>query len=97
MNNEELIMKENKEISHTLLRILKEKREILNEEEKTKLVKFEEEKMLKYNPANLFKNRKNVVKNYKNNVLAEKTIIEYKEKNFLQKIFNKIWNLFKKN
>ena len=70
MNNEELIMKENKEISHTLLRILKEKREILNEEEKTKLVKFEEEKMLKYNPANLFKNRKNVVKNYKNNVLA---------------------------
>ncbi len=29
-----------------------------------KAIKFEEEKMLKYNPANLFKNRKNLGKNF---------------------------------
>ena len=52
----------------------------------------------KYNPDNLFKKQKNYVQNLENNTITEETkIVEYKEKNFLQKIFDKIKHLFKKN
>ena len=51
----------------------------------------------KYNPDKLFKNRKqeNITESqpFINNV----AIVKYKEKNFLQKIFDKIKYLFKKN
>lgn len=50
----------------------------------------------KYNPDNLFKTKKNAMQNYENNTVAETSIIEYKEKNFLQKLFDKIKYLFKK-
>ena len=52
----------------------------------------------KYNPDNLFKKQKSETLNLENNTITKETaIIEYKEKNFLQKIFDKIKHLFKKN
>ena len=47
-------------------------------------------KMKKYNPDNLFKN---TIKFQQ----EETSMIEYKESNFLQKLLNKIKNLFRKN
>lgn len=73
-----------------------EKREIqLKDSEKLK--EYEEELRQKYNPDDIFKNKKN------NQIVIEETkpeetaMVEYKEKNFLQKIFDKIKHLFKKN
>ena len=52
----------------------------------------------KYNPDNLFKKQKSETLNLENNTITEETaIIEYKEKNFLKKIFDKSKHLFKKN
>lgn len=57
----------------------------------------EENKSIQYNPDDIFKNKKN------NQIVIEETkteetaMVEYKEKNFLQKIFDKINHLFKKN
>jgi len=49
-----------------------------------------------YNTDNLFKNRNNS-QLYTDRVSTEETaIVEYKEKNFLQRLFEKIKNLFKK-
>lgn len=58
---------------------------------------LQEEKMIqeKYNPDNLFKNRKNTLNNYEENIQEETSMVEYNEKNFLQKIFDKILNFFK--
>ena len=59
---------------------------------------FEEKlKRDKYSPDDIFKNKKN------NEIVSEETkpeensMVEYTEKNFLQKIFDKIKYLFKKN
>lgn len=54
----------------------------------------EKEVREKYNPDKLFNNKQPVVE--KQNI-EETAIIEYKEKSFLQKIFDKIKNLFRKN
>ena len=79
---------------------------LLNEEQKklinNKLLNdnsiFENKMREKYNPDNLFKKQKNEVLNYANSDTTKETaIIEYKEKSFLQKIFDKIKNLFRKN
>lgn len=51
--------------------------------------KQEEEKRKLYNPQNLFKDKEQNT--------AKTLIIEYKEKNFIQKVFDKIKHLFKKN
>ena len=60
--------------------------------------KYQDELREKYNPDNLFKKQKSETLNLENNTITEETaIIEYKEKNFLQKIFDKIKHLFKKN
>lgn len=70
-----------------------------SEEEKNKLkevfyqneLDYQEELREKYNPDNLFKNKQKAeVEEKKKN-----SMVEYKEKNFLQKIFDKIINLFK--
>ena len=75
-------------------------------EEKQNLIKiyrendYKEEQKKKeiYNSENIFKYKENIVKNSKKNTITEETsIVEYKEKNFLQKIFDKIKYLFKKN
>lgn len=79
---------------------------LLNEEQKklinNKLLNdnsiFENKMREKYNPDNLFKKQKNEVLNYANsNTTKETAIIAYKEKSFLQKLFDKIKNLFRKN
>ena len=79
---------------------------LLNEEQKklinNKLLNdnsiFENNMREKYNPDNLFKNQKNEVLNYANSdTTKEKAIIAYNEKSFLQKLFDKIKNLFRKN
>ena len=56
-------------------------------------IELEYEKLLKekFNPDNLFKNRTKAVED--SNV-EKLSMIEYKEKNFLQKIFDKIKRLF---
>lgn len=46
----------------------------------------ENEKFKKYNPENIFKNKKKI----QENLIAENAITVYKEKNFIQKIFDKI-------
>lgn len=73
-----------------------EKREIkLKDSEKLK--EYEEELRQKYNPDDLFKNKKNDIQKYNNTITEETSIVEYKEKNFLQKLFDKIKNFFKKD
>lgn len=59
-------------------------------------IKKEEELREKYNPDNVFKNRKKLQNTKDNEVVKENAIIEYKEKNFIQKIFDKIKQLFKR-
>lgn len=53
---------------------------------------FQEELRKKYNPDNLFKNKQN------NDILNinNHSIVEYKKKNFIQKILDKIRRLFNK-
>ena len=76
-----------------------------SEEEKIKLSnqfkenekRYQELLKAKYNTDNLFKN-KNTMKNINEEVKTKQIfMVEYKEKNFLQKIFDKIKHLFKKN
>lgn len=55
-------------------------------------MRFEEEKQEKYNVNNLFKNKQENLQNSESNT----SLIEVKEKNFLQKIIEKIINLFRK-
>ena len=58
----------------------------------------EQKKKELYNSENIFKVKENIVENYEKGTITEETaIIEYKEKNFLQKIFDKIKHLFKRN
>ena len=64
---------------------------ILNKE-KIDRMRFEKEKQEKYNVNNLFKNKKENLQNSESNT----SLIEVKEKNFLQKIIEKIINLFRK-
>lgn len=55
---------------------------------------FQQRIQIKYNTDNLFKNRKTDI-NSNNDIKTEETdIIEYKQKNFLEKILDKIKNLF---
>lgn len=75
----------------------KEEREELLERDKNKLLKFEEELREKYNPDNLFKNKNNSSENIQDNISTETSMVKYKEKNFLQKLFDKIRNLFRRN
>ena len=51
----------------------------------------------KYNPDNLFKNRKQENTTESQPFINDVANVKYKEKNFLQKIFDKIKYLFKKN
>ena len=75
----------------------KEKEEYINKCQIYKKIK-EQEAREKYNPDKLFKNSKLKTKNLENITATEETaIVEYKEKSFIQKIFNKIRKLFKKS
>lgn len=70
---------------------------IVSKDKRQKLLLEEEiEYNEKYNPNNIFKNKKNIQNQIKEIQPRETAIIEYKEKNFLQKIFDKIKHLFNK-
>lgn len=51
----------------------------------------------KYNSDNLFKRQKNSIGSIEKNILKETAIVEYKERNFIQKLLNNMKNLFRKN
>lgn len=74
----------------------KEERDELLERNRNKLLEFEEELREKYNPDNLFKNKNNSSEILHVNISTETAIVEYKEKNFIQKLFDKIKNLFRR-
>ena len=71
--------------------------EKLIERDSKKLLEFEKDLREKYNPDDIFKNRKKPQNVFENNNLEENAIIEYKEKNFVQKLFEKIKYLFKRS
>lgn len=68
-----------------------EERKILIQKDKETLEKIEEEIREKYNPDNIFKNRKNTE-------IKEETValVEYKQPNFIRKILDRIKKLFKR-
>ncbi len=74
----------------------KEERAKLIARDANKLAEFENALREKYNPDNIFKNRKVQNETNYNDTVQETAIIEYKKKNFLQKIFDKIKHLFKR-
>ena len=61
-----------------------------------RLQEYEKELREKYNPDDIFKNKKNNQIKIEETQTKETAIVEYKEKNFLQKIFDKIKHLFRK-
>ena len=70
---------------------------IVSKDKRQKLLLEEEiEYKEKYNPNNIFKNKKNIQNQIEEIQSRETAIIEYKEKNFLQKIFDKIKHLYNK-
>lgn len=70
-----------------------EERKKLKIRDTEKLKEYEKELKEKYNPDNLFKSKHSDI--YDNNTQSQETaLIEIKEKNFLQKIFDKIRKLF---
>ncbi len=74
----------------------KEERANLIARDSHNLAEFEKELKEKYNPNNIFKNR-NTTQYFQEEHQAEQTaIVEYQEKNFLQKLFDKIKHLFKR-
>jgi len=74
----------------------KEELEELLERDKNKLLEFEEALREKYNPDNLFKNKNNFSECIQDNTSTETAMVEYKEKNFIQKLFDKIKHLFRR-
>lgn len=77
---------------------------ICNEEEKNNYIikcrnyedNKEKELREKYNPDNVFKNRNSSQKSIKDDISEEIDMVEYKKKNFIQKIFGKIKCIFKR-
>ena len=66
-------------------------REKIQEKEKYERQKIEEEKLKKYNPKNIFKNKKNIIeKNEENKNLP----IQIKKQKFYEKLINFLKNLF---
>ena len=71
-----------------------EERIVLLNEEQIKRKEYEKLLKEKFNSDNLFKNRTKAVED---SSVEKLSMIEYKEKNFLQKIFDKIKQLFNRN
>ena len=74
----------------------KEERVELLERDRNKLLEFEQELREKYNPDNIFKNKNNSSESIQDNISTETALVEYKEKNFIQKLFDKIKHLFRR-
>lgn len=71
-----------------------EKQELLIRDSK-KIQEIENELREKYNSDNIFQNETEISENLYANENQKVALVEYKEKNFLQKLFKKIRNLFK--
>ena len=74
-----------------------EEKEQLKQLFKNNEEKHQAEIRKRYNQDNLFKNRKQENTTESQPFINDVAIVKYKEKNFLQKIFDKIKYLFKKN
>lgn len=74
----------------------KEERANLIARDTNNLEEFEKKLREKYNPDNIFKNRSTTQYSKEEHQTGEMAIVEYKEKNFLQKLFDKIKHLFKR-
>ena len=66
---------------------------MLNENE----LKFQEDLSKKYNTNNLFKNRKTSLQNHESVVTNQTSMVEYKNKSFIQRLFDKLRKLNKFN
>lgn len=75
----------------------KEEKVNLIERDNAQLVEIEKELREKYNPDTIFKNRGISQQTTEVNISGETAMAEYKEKNFIKKIFEKIKHLFKIN
>lgn len=74
-----------------------EEKEQLKQLFKNNEEKHQAEIRKRYNPDNLFKNRKQEISTESQPFTKDVSMVEYKEKNFLQKLFDKIKHLFKRN
>lgn len=74
----------------------KEERSNLIARDTHNLVELEKELREKYNPDNIFKNRNTIQYSQEESQTEQTAVVEYKEKTFLQKLFNKIKHLFKR-
>ena len=94
MNIEEKIRNENKEISKSILRIMKDIKTNYGEKGKTNLEEFKINPKEKYNPDDLFKrkNSSEIVNENNQNNIEETALTEYKE-NFFTKVKNFILQL----
>lgn len=73
-----------------------EEREKLQTEDKEELGKIEREMQQQYDIGNVFDKRKNNI-NQETNEQAQTELVLYKEPNFIQRIFNLIKGLFKRD
>lgn len=74
----------------------KEERKNLIARDTNNLVEFEKELREKYNSDNIFKNRNTTQYSQEEYPKEQMAIVEYKEKNFLQKLFDRIKHIFKR-
>ena len=74
----------------------KGERENLIARDTNNLAEFEKRLRDKYSPDNIFKNRTTTQYSPEESQIEQIAIVEYKEKNFLQKLFNKNKHLFKR-
>lgn len=55
---------------------------------------YQETLQIEFNPDNIFKNRQDISRDFNNTDTGSTAIIEFKEKSFLKKIFDKIKKIF---
>lgn len=94
MNIEEKIRNENKEISESILKIMKDVKTNYDEKEKTKLQELEIERNEKYAPDNLFKNKPITDNNKDVDTLDNNSSITKYKKSIFSKFITKIKKIF---
>ena len=94
MNIEEKIRNENKEISESILKIMKDVKTNYDEKEKTKLQELEIERNEKYAPDNLFKNKPITDNNKDVDTLDNNSSITKYKKSIFSKFIKKIKKIF---
>ena len=94
MNIEEKIRNENKEISESILKIMKDVKTNYDEKEKTKLQELEIERNEKYALDNLFKNKPITDNNKDVDTLDNNSSITKYKKSIFSKFITKIKKIF---